>query len=295
MGLTVEKKDEIRAALETYKNRYGGVQKAAASLNNVSASTIYSILGRRYDNISDQLWRNLRSQIMGSRHSDWVIVETTATRDITFAMNDTKENVGISWIIAKAGGSKTISAQKFVEENKNAFYVLCDEDMKKVDFGIALGRAVGMRMNTQKKARHIIMEVIDEIKEMENPVLIFDEGDKLGDAILYYFITIVNHLIDKCTIIFLSTDYMIKRMEDGIRLRRKGFAELYSRIGCKFYISDENDANDVFNICKANGLNNPDAIAEVIKDSETVRFDMRRVKKKVIALRKKLCAMGGVA
>lgn len=292
MGLTTETKDEIRAMLTAYVEQSGGVEKASARLKSVSGTTIYSIRKGRYTNISDDLWRSIRAQIDGHGFGDWVVVETTATKDISFAMNDTKENVGVTWIIAKAGGSKTVSAARFLEENKNTFYLLCDEDMRKRDFGIELCRAIGFRPNTQKKARSLIMEVIDEVNEMENPTIIFDEADKLSDAILHYFITIINHLVGKATIIFLSTSYIQYRMERGLRLNKPGYQELFSRIGRKFYTSYENNANDVYAICRANGLNDENAIGEVIKDAEPCEFDLRRVKRKIIALRKKLLTMG---
>lgn len=296
MGLTIEKKDETRELLQTYCDRYSSIEKAAASLQNISESTVRSVLRSNYKNMSDEMFRAIRNQVGGKKdNNDFVIVDTSAVRDITLCLQDIQQSSSVTWVIAKAGGSKTETAKKYIAEHKNVFYVLCDEDMKKSDFAISLARAIGLRVNTQKRAREIIMQVVTEISEMEDAIIIFDEGDKLSDNILYYFITIYNYLVGKAGVAFFSTSYMTRRMELGLRYNKKGYQELYSRIGRRFYIAEENDANDIHAICVANGLTDKKAISEVIKDAEASDFDMRRVEKKIKAIRKKRALTGANA
>lgn len=286
--LSQEAKDEIKALLEAYIARFAGSKsRAAESLTNVSETSIRSVLAGRYENITDAFWRNLRGQISTPETNNWVIVDTPVINDVTFCLREAQEDKDCVWAISPAGSGKTEAARKYVRENPDAYYVLCDESMAKSDFAIELARSIGLRVNTQRKARAIIMDAIQLLSEKENPILIFDEADKLSDSILYFFISIYNHLKDKSGIVFLSTDYITVRMKKGIRLNSKGFNELYSRIGSNFYMIDSNRPYDVDAIIRANGVADSRTIDDLV--NETVKSDMnlRRTCRKVQKTKKK--------
>lgn len=285
-----QKKQEIAEMLDKYCDRYGSRNSASMSLKNVSASTISSVLNGKWENIADAMWKSIRDQVGGTTR-DWELVSTPTLEDIHFVLQNAQEDRNTIWLTAPAGSGKTATAQLYREQNRNVIYVLCDEDMKKSSFAIELARAAGMRINTQRSARDKIMQVIDWIGEMEDPLIIFDEGDKLTDNILYYFITFYNRLSDKAGIVFLSTNYMQKRMDNGLIRNHKGYQELSSRIGRKFYEAEVPSANDVSAICRANGIDDDKLIASVVKDASGCDFDLRRVERKVKALRKKLQTM----
>ena len=67
----------------------------------------------------------------------------------------------------------------------------------------------------------------------------------------------------------------------GLRYDKKGYNEIHSRIGRKFFELEQTSPNDVYAICVANGLTDRGKIAEVVKDAEQYDFDLRRVKKGV--------------
>ena len=81
-------------------------------------------------------------------------------------------------------------------------------------------------------------------------------------------------------IVFLSTSYIRHRIERGVSGNRKGYNEIYSRIGRKFYELEPTDGTDVASICRANGLDNVRQISNVIKATEKSDFDLRCVKKR---------------
>ena len=84
---TQEMKDGIRDMLQGYVNRFGSVPRAAASLQHVSASTIYSVLRKNYDNIADDMWRTIRAQVSTPEANDWGIVDTPALPDLSLFFN----------------------------------------------------------------------------------------------------------------------------------------------------------------------------------------------------------------
>lgn len=289
INISEEKKKEIRDLLENYCTRYQSRNSAAESLKNVSASTVSSVLNGKWENISDTMWKSIRSQITDSTTSrEWQIVETPTFKDVYFVLSQAQEDRSMIWLTAKAGSGKTTTAEYYRSQNRNVIYVLCDEDMRKSSFALELARAAGMRLNSQILAREKIMRVIDYIAEMDDPLIIFDEGDKLPDNILCYFITIYNHLKGKAGIVFLSTNFMQKRLANGLTRNWKGYDELDSRIGRKFYEAEEPTANDVHSICRANGVSDEAVIASIIKDAASCNYDLRRVDRKVKAIRKKL-------
>ena len=289
INISEETKREIRDLLGKYCDRYGSRNSAAVSLKNVSSSTIHSVMNGKWENISESMWKSIRSQVSDSTTSnEWQIVETPTFKDVNFVLSQAQADRSMIWLTAKAGSGKTFAAEYYRSMNRDVVYLLCDEDMKKSSFAIELARSAGMRINTQKAAREKIMEVIDYIAEFDNPLIIFDEGDKLSDNLLCYFITIYNHLKGKAGIAFLSTNYMQKRLANGLNRNWKGYDELDSRIGRKFYESEEPTANDVYAICLANGVSDEKIIAGIVQDAAQCDFDLRRVERKVRAVRKKL-------
>ena len=58
--LSTKEKDAIREALRIYVAKYPSQNKAAGSLKNTSVGTISSIMNGKYENISDDMFRQDR-------------------------------------------------------------------------------------------------------------------------------------------------------------------------------------------------------------------------------------------
>nr|DAX23150.1 MAG TPA: adenine-specific methyltransferase [Caudoviricetes sp.] len=123
--------------------------------------------------------------------------------------------------------------------------------------------------------------ILDDVIQMDAPLLIFDEADKLTEPVFHYFISMYNKLEDKSGIVFLSTDYIKKRINLGLRHQKPGYKEFFSRMGRKYFELEETTAGDVYSICVANGVQDKKKIEEVIRDAEPCDFDLRRVKKAI--------------
>jgi len=278
--LTIKEKDAIRDNLRAYCSKYPSQNKAAGSLKGVSAGTVSTILNGKYDNISDEMFRNIAMQVGSGNATGWQIVETGAYREIWFAMEDAQEWRNVTWIVGDAGCGKTTTAQLYAQEHREVFYVLCSEDMSKAEFIREIARTIGLKTDGYT-LRDLWDIIIGNLIQMESPLMVFDEADKLTDTVFHYFISFYNRLEEKCGIIFMSTDYIKRRMDLGLRHNKKGYNEIHSRIGRKFFELDQTTANDVYAICAANGLKDKAKINEVIRDAETCDFDLRRVKKSI--------------
>lgn len=276
--MTPTEKQMTIDALKAYVGRYPSRNKAAASLKGVSPATLSAILNGKLGIVSDEMLRSIREQVAPAAAAcGWQIVETGAFQEIRAAMRDAQEYKKVRWIVGDAGCGKTTAAAAYASENREVFTVLCDEDMRKSDFVREIARRVGLK-SAGMRIRETLEAAIGRIQQMDAPLLVFDEGDKLNDNVFHYFINLYNHLEGKCGIVFMSTSYIEQRIEHGVNSNRKGYNEIYSRIGRRFFTIDPTTPMDVSAICHANGLTDNRQVSNVIMATEKEDFDLRCVK-----------------
>lgn len=124
-------------------------------------------------------------------------------------------------------------------------------------------------------------EIVGKLKVLDKPIIVMDEADKLSDNVLYFFISLYNKLEGHCGIMLCATDHLEKRIKRGLKLNKKGYKEIYSRIGRRFIQLQGVGARDIAQVCIANGITDNKQIKEVVEDSE---YDLRRVRRKVHAI-----------
>ena len=276
-----EEKTGIQTQLKEYISRYESQNKAANSLKGVSAATLSQISNNNWELITDEMWRKLAAQI-GYETEVWNIVETRDFKALQFFMTDAKENSNVFAIVGEAGSGKSASLKLFCVANKKSFLLSCNEYWNRKFFLAELLTVMG-RDYSGLTVAEMMQEAVRILKTQEKPLLILDEADKLSDQVLYFFITLYNQLEDKCGIILCATDHLEKRIKRGLKLNKKGYKEIYSRLGRKFLELKGVGSTDVEQICRANGINEPKEIKAIFDDCE---FDLRRVKRKIHALKK---------
>jgi len=277
MEITVKEKNAISERLRAYVAKYPSQTKAAGSLKGVSVGTVSNILNGRFENISDEMFRNVASQVGGMGTPGWQIVETGVYQEITEVLSDAQRWRSVRWVTGEAGCGKSTTARVYLQDHKEVFYILCSEDMKKGDFVREIARTVGIRTEGFN-IREVWGLILDDIIQMDAPLLVFDEADKLTEPVFHYFISLYNKLEEKCGVVFLSTDYIVKRISNGLKYQKPGYKEFFSRIGRKFFTLEPTDQNDVYIICTANGLTSRQDIDVVMKEAATCDYDLRRVK-----------------
>ena len=277
MEITMKEKKAISERLRAYVAKSPSQTKAAGSLKGVSVGTVSNILNGRFENISDEMFRNVASQVGGMGTPGWQIVETGAYQEITEVLSDAQRWRSVRWVTGEAGCGKSTTARVYLQDHKEVFYILCSEDMKKGDFVREIARTVGIRTEGCN-IREVWGLILDDIIQMDAPLLVFDEADKLTEPVFHYFISLYNKLEEKCGVVFLSTDYIVKRISNGLKYQKPGYKEFFSRIGRKFFTLEPTDQNDVYIICTANGLTSRQDIDVVMKEAATCDYDLRRVK-----------------
>lgn len=277
-------KQEISQGLRTYVSRYPSQNKAVNSLKGVSAATVSCILNDKWELISDDMWLNIQSQI--SKKRGWQLYNTVAYQSLELYLQDSQDESNVIWITGPAGIGKSTAANKYAESHNNVYLLTCSSDMTRSDFVKEMASVIGIR-TAGMTVRETLKAIIKELVKRDHPLLIFDEGDKLANNVLYYYVSLYNALEDKCGMVFLSTSYMEERMRRGVERGSKGYDELDSRICRRFVPLDLVTAEEVEGICRANGLDSKASINRVVKEAHNCGNDLRRVKKAVhIELRK---------
>lgn len=276
-GLTTEMKEQVRSALIAYRSNYPTLNRAAESLQGVSSATVSQLCNGKYELISDEMFIRIASQI-GFAFDSWTLHEGKTFKEITFTLSDAQAYKNVTWIVGDAGCGKTTAAIEYRRTHRNVFYILCSEDMRRSDFVREIAKQVGAPTDTTN-LRDMLENAISMISFLGNPLLVFDEGDKLTDSVFNYFIGIYNRLEGHSGIVFLSTDYIKRRMDAGLRYNKKGYKEINSRIGRRFFDVSSTEENDIYAICQANNLTDRADIEEVLKDAKRSDNDLRRVKR----------------
>jgi Uncharacterized ATPase, putative transposase len=275
-----QQKQQIAERLQNYCDRIGSQNKAANTLKNVSTATINHVLNGKWDQITDEMWRHIGAQI-GHQKFPWATVETRDMKMLNFLLEDARENSLVFAVVGDAGTGKTVALRQFTEENKGVYLLQCNEFWNRKYFLQELIAALG-RDYAGYTTGEMMHEIVTTLKKREKPLIILDEADKLSDQVMYFFITLYNNLEDHCGIVLCATNHLAKRIQRGRKLNKKGYNEIFSRIGRRFIELQGISTADVTAICMANGLTEAGKIREVMEECEN---DLRRVKRKVHALK----------
>lgn len=276
------KKQNIVNHLQAYCERYESQKRAANSLKGVSAATVSQMLSGKWELIADEMWRNVAAQI-GYKDEKWEAVQTRDFRLLTRLLDEAKENTLVMGVTGDAGSGKTFALKHYTASHRQTYLLCCNEYWNRKTFLSELLAAMG-RDYTGYTVGEMMSEAVRALKMQESPLLILDEADKLSDQVLYFFITLYNSLEDECGIVLCATQHLEKRIKKGIKLNKKGYAEIWSRLGRKCVALSGVSAADITAICEANGISVLTDIDDIIADSDS---DLRRVKRRVHAVSRK--------
>lgn len=275
-------KEAIAAKLRTYVDSKESQNAAAKSLRGVSAATVSQILNGNWDLISDDMWRTVANQI-GYDPRNWAVIETEGFARMTQVLTDAQRHSLVMAVTGDAGCGKSQAIKVYAGSNRNVIALSCSEYWNRKEFLGELLQSLGTEPGGSTVA-DMMREAIRQLKRREEVLIVLDEADKLSDQVLHFFITIYNKLEDTVGIVLCATQYLKKRIERGVVNNRKGYKEIYSRIGRKFIPMPVVNRGDIKAVCLANGLDDRREIERIIDDADN---DLRRVKRLVCALKLK--------
>jgi hypothetical protein len=283
--MTQQQKLEIQYKLRIYVSTFTSQKKASQSIEGVSESYIICMLNPTkecWDSISDAMWRNVAAQVGGVVDFN-TLVETQNFQTLTLYYELAKQEGAAFAIVGNAGWGKSYTAKWYSAANRinNVFYLECAEFMDRKTFLKRLLMQMGESYYGFGLAE-MMEAVVRKMRKMDKPLIIMDEIDKLPDQVFKFFITFYNELNKKCGFIWQSTNAIEKRMTRGLNKNVTGYQELYSRIGATFLNLNMPSREEVAEICQANNITNPEAIATIWNQVKEVGGDLRRVDRNIL-------------
>ena len=270
--MTNEQKKQIQE--EVIRQVSFSSQVKIANKAGVSNATISQMINGKWKSIADEMWRKVKIKL--KIELDWVTAET---KNLKLLMSFLKEaqKQGISFAVSdEAGVGKSEAYKLYSKMNKNVIYVECKTIWNTKDYMQALVTACGLDdYGTTKKLSD---RFTDYLAELENPIVIIDQIDKLKDGSMDFFIDVYNDLSNSCAFCLSGVHAFEKRIKRGVSRDKTGYKEIFSRIGKKFLHLKKITIEDVTSICNANGITDPEEIDYIFCNSDN---DLRRVKKDV--------------
>lgn len=273
-------KKEIQSKLAEFVTKNKSQEKAAKKLK-VSGALLSAIKNNNWDSIAESKWIAIGKQVGFSRKMDWKVLKTEGYLEIQTILTDAKEMSSMFAFTLPAGGGKNESIKQFESKNEHVYIIDCSEYFNKKGFLYKILEA--MNEDTNGTVAQMMDRIVEKILEKELPLIIFNECDKLRDEILYFLISFYNEMEDMCGIALTATPYFKKRIEDGVKKMKKGYAELYSRCGANIIEVDEVTEEEGIEICRINGMSNSIQGREAYNKS---KGDLRRLKRLVMAYQK---------
>lgn len=286
--MNTEAKLAIKNDLYQFVQKVGkGSQNAASKqLTKVSNATISNILAGKWDNIAESMWLSIQKQV-SSTGNDWKIIpDTKRMIAVNKVYSDAQNNSEVFCIVAPEGSGKSVPAEYYASNNENVFLVKAGEHFNRKTFLTETLKSLG-----KDSGGYTVYEmmglVVETLLRIQNPLIIIDEADKLTDQVLYFFITIYNETEDRCGLVLQATDHLEKRIDKGVKINKKGFKEIYSRIGRRFISLPPNTQADLQKIATMNGVDDELEVVSIVNDCEG---DIRRIKRLVRKFNRKKTA-----
>jgi hypothetical protein len=295
MGLTTQHKQAIVAAVEGAFKQLGSYTKVANKCGGIAVATISNniVKEQNWHLVSDEMWTRVGKSLGVKFGRKWNVVETTNHKIMSSLFDMAREQSIWVPISDKAGSGKTASIVKYAQETTGVFVLQCEEWSRRT-FLTHLARTLGVSLPSTYVTVDVIgsrvIELLKQRAASSLPLLVLDEADKLKPSALRWLIHLYNKLENEIGVVVCGTENLRKEIKAGVARAIKGYDELDSRLGRKFFSLLGATRADVESICQANGLTNQATVEKVWKEAApvqrvhhgtyiTVVEDMRRLKR----------------
>jgi hypothetical protein len=254
--MTNLQKNEIITLIETENQRLGSYKKVAVKCE-VSPATISQMVNGNHELIKPEMWLKV-GFALGYDQTEWQVAETMGYKKVANICNDAKNEAFFMILSSPAGMGKTEPLKTYHELNaeNDVFYIKCREWAKR-EFLVELCRSLGI--DSSKYYVHVdklgakVSEFFNQRKGRK-PLLIVDDAGKLKDSAIRWFIHLFDENEDEMGCLIAGTEYLEKRIRDGVRLKKLGFDEIESRFGRTYLGLIGTTQRDAQLICSANGI-----------------------------------------
>ncbi|MDY3522008.1 ATP-binding protein [Riemerella anatipestifer] len=245
--------------IELWKAKLGSYSKVAQKCG-ISVGTLSTIMARKYGADESNMLGKIAAAL-DYKDSKWTIVRTIGNyRRIAQAVEDAKTEKMWFAVSNKAGSCKTVTLEDIYNQDTTGSVVLIQaEEWSARQFLMQLiAKTIGIvaLKGEYKTNSELLQMVADYFNEQvfNDPILLIDEADKLRPAALRLFIPLFNKTEDRLGVVISGTENLQKEIRQGVRLAKKGYDEIDSRIGRSYIELKGATEKEVYQICEANGI-----------------------------------------
>jgi hypothetical protein len=280
--LTQENKRQIIDLIKQ-KVRQLKTDAAVATFCDVSPAVISMMKKDKYVTQGETAWLKVGTALgwrpntkTGGR--EWITADTRDVKIVQQVVADAKNN-SLFLAIADIGGSGKSEGLRYAYQanaHQEVYYLRC-MDWGKTEFLENLCKTLGMQVTGIRKPNKMLEMVIEffQQRSLNKPLLMLDEYNKLKDSARLTVIPLYNECEDYLGMVIAGPEDLEKSILTGVRYQKRGYDELYSRLGRTFVKLVGATLNDVINICKLNGFENADRIKEKFENHKPVRKIIR--------------------
>lgn len=252
-------RNNIIKHVELWKSKLGSYNKVAEKCG-ISGTALSLLLSGKYGAKETAILQTIAAAL-NFKESDWQLVRTIGNyTKIMQAFNDAKQESMWFAIANKAGSGKTGTLEDVFNQDQtgSVIFIQAEEWSGRQFLMKIIAKTVGEatlkgKYKTLSELTDIVTNYFNEMS-FENPVILIDEADKLKPAAFRTLIPIFNRTEDRLGLIMSGTENLEKELKAGVRLSKKGFDEVESRIGRKYINLHGATEKEVQQICQANGV-----------------------------------------
>lgn len=266
-------KAEIKKMFEEKCERLGLSQERAAVQAGSKGSTVSAVFSGKYGADDTAIYKLLAAWV--GYDENWRVVPTRNFQFVTRTLDEARKTSEMFMLIGDAGCGKSEAQKQYAQSNKNSFRICCDEFWGRNEFIAEILKQMGKSGDGYNLAQKVDL-IASTLIQLERPLLMIDEFDKLSNQVIHLLIGLYNRLEGRCGITISATDHLEQRFQRGLKFNRKGYKELWSRCGRKPIQLLKTTEKDVKMVCLANGIDNDFHVSQIISECEG---DMRRIKR----------------
>ena len=250
-------------------------QNRVANRVGVSSATISQIINNNWRLIKPEMWRKIKVRL--KLDLNWNTAPTAMFRDLTLFLDTAKNNQSTVSFSHQAGTGKSHLYNHYQRVVPNVIYIEGTKTMSKKTYIKKL--LVNAGQDAIGTTEELMEQFIDHVSELEQPLIIIDQFDKLKENTFDLFMDFYNELYGHCGFVISGVKALEKRILMGVQRNKIGYEEIWSRMDRKFIKLYATTREDVKLIFEANGVSDKLAITE---SYNSCGGDLRRVKKDVL-------------